>query len=304
MAALLQEIQDNLNRGFTNRAMRITCLPEEYPAWTVKQENWIGVVVPMDEFMEFSEDFSNAHVWASNRIRITDKEMNALLLTCDDIKLRNSFATICEQFVNPGENGQERKKLISNPEKWWKEWKNLLGNKSTSRETYSTIGELLVLESLLKRGDKAKWRGPSGSVHDIECPNKSFEVKSTIVRYDNNVEISNAYQMDPAGRPLSLVFCRFEESEAGRSLNEVVRDIAALGYPLDVLEQELKNKGFEKGKTARKIKYKLLEMKVFPVNEAFPAITPASFVGGNIPNSIVKIKYEIDLSGLDFRNDL
>ena len=68
MTSLLQEIQNNLNRGFTRKAMKITCLPEEYPAWTVKQENWIGVVVPMEKYVEFSEDFANAHVFSSGDI--------------------------------------------------------------------------------------------------------------------------------------------------------------------------------------------------------------------------------------------
>lgn len=303
MTGLLQEIQDNLNRGFTGKAMRITCLPEEYPAWTVKQVDWIGVVVPMPEFVEFSEDFANAHVNSRRGIQLADKVMDALFLTCDDIKLRNSFATICEQFVDPGEDGSNRKKLVANPEEWWKEWMELLGNKSTSRETYSTIGELLVLECLLKKGQDAKWGGPGGAVHDIECPDQSFEVKSTVQRYGYNVEISSAYQMDPGGRPLSLAFCRFEPSDAGRSLNEVVDDIAALGYSADLIEKELKHKGFEKGKTARKIRYKLLEMKVFPVDDAFPSITKESFVGGMIPQRIEKLKYEVNLNGLECRNE-
>jgi len=303
MTDLLKEIQDNLNRGFTKKAMSITCLPAEYPAWTVKQENWVGVVIPMKKYLEFSEDFANAHILCVEELEITGKPMSALLLTCDDIKLRNSFATICEQFVDPGDNGENRKKLTGNPEEWWKEWKDLLGNKSTNQEAYSTIGELLVLERLLQKGETAKWGGPAGAVHDIECLDKSFEVKSTTQRYGYNVEISSVYQMDPAGRPLNLAFCRFEESSEGKTLNEIVNEVATLGYPIDEIERELKRKGLGKGKTARKIRYKLLEMKVFPVNELFPAITPASFAGGGIPSGVIKFRYEINLDGLDFSNE-
>ncbi len=302
--SLQSEIQDNLNRGYTHKAMKITCLPDEYPAWTVKQDTWIGVVVPMPEYVEFSEEFANARIFSTRDVHITDQRMDALILACYDIKFRNPFATICAQFVDPGEEGKIREKLITDPETWWLEWKNLLGNKSSNRETYPIIGELLVLEKLLEKGEEARWGGPEGAVHDVECHDRSYEVKSTIQRYGYVVSISSAYQMDAGNRPLYLAFCRFEESDAGRSLNDVVNRIVELGYSEDIVENELRKKGFEKGRTARKKRYRLLEMRVYPVNQSFPSITPASFVDGVIPANVASLSYDIDLNGLECRSEL
>ena len=300
---LQEEIRNNLNRGFTGKAMRIRALPDEYPAWTIKQDDWYGVAIPVDEYRSFSEEFANARIWCASQVRIEDSQMDCLILACGDPLLRNSFSIVCTQFVDPGENGLSRDALKSAPEGWWKEWKKLLGNKNANAEVYPELGEMIVLEHLLAKERRPEWRGPDGSVHDIECPDESFEVKSTVQRYGYSIKASSAFQMDDSGRPLSVVFCRFEESLSGISLNDMVGRLSDLGYPEHEIERLLKKKGFEKGKTARNKKYKLLEMVVYPVGEDFPAITKESFAEGRIPDRISHLTYEIDLAGLPCRNE-
>ena len=50
---ICERIRENFNRGFFDRAMSIQELPEEYPAWTFKQNNWVGVAVPIREYTPF-----------------------------------------------------------------------------------------------------------------------------------------------------------------------------------------------------------------------------------------------------------
>lgn len=301
---LIERIKDNFNKGYFNKAMAIDELPEEYPAWTIKKDKWVGVAVPLDSPMSFSEHFTNARMWVSEGVTINGATYDLLMLTSDDMTLRNEFATICSQFVQPGPDGADRRTLVSHPEIWWEHWKFLLGNRNSTDEVYSTLGELVILEKLLRNGEKAKWTGPSGAVHDIEMPDRSVEVKSTIARYGYEVTISSVYQMKKAGENLDLAFCRFERSGLGFSINEIAERIISLGYSATELEHSLEKNGFEKGCTARNDKYKLLELIFYPVDENFPAITEASFVTGKIPDHVIKYTYTIDLSGLPSKNIL
>lgn len=301
---IIESIRDNFNKGYFGKAMRIAGLPEEYPAWTLKEQEWYGVAVKLDRRLVFSERFSTARIRAVTNAVIDEQKANYLLLTCNDNDLRNEFAAICAQFVSTAPDGAERKRLISNPAGWWADWKALIGNRQSDHEVYSTIGELTIVEKLLQSGKVPKWSGIEHATHDIELHDRSYEVKSTISRYGYEVEVSSIYQMRDAGKPLSLAFLRFERSQLGRSLDEVVESIKALGYLAQELENALGNAGLEQGCTARAIRYKLLEMRVYPVDEHFPALTLASFVGGQLPPNITKVKYSVDLAGLAGNADL
>ena len=301
---VIDSIKNNFNKGYFGKAMRIEGLPNEYPAWTLKQQNWYGVAVAMDRKIDFSEYFSTAHIWTSNGATIEGRTENLLLLTCSDVELRNEFATICSQFVETSADGVSRKRLITDPIQWWSNWKSLIGNAQAEREVYSIIGELLVIEKLLQEGKHPKWSGIESATHDIELDDRSYEVKSTIKRYGYEVEISSIYQMRKEGERLDLVFFRFERSQLGRSLDDVVKSIISLGYPKEPLENALNKEHLEKGCIARSTHYKLLEMRVYPVDENFPTVTLDSFVGGKLPANVIKFKYTLDLSGVNSRSSL
>ena len=70
------------------------------------------------------------------------------------------------------------------------------------------------------------------------------------------------------------------------------------------LEKNLIKQNLERGCTARKLRYKLLEMKVFPVDDEFPAVTLDSFVDGVMPKFVTEFSYTLDLSGVASKNSL
>ena len=295
---VLDSIRNNFNKGYFGKAMRIEGLPDNYPAWTLKQDNSYGVAVKMDRKLVFSERFSTARIWTCNDSIIDDQKADFLLLTCYDVSLRNEFATICSQFVETASDGASRKRLITDPAAWWHNWKSLIGNTQSDNEVYSKLGELIVVEKLLQAGKWPKWSGIEYATHDVELDDRSYEVKSTIKRSGYEVEISSIFQMKKEGKALDLVFFRFERSHLGRSLDDVIESIISLGYSRDKLEKVLVKAGLEKGCTARSIQYKPLEMRVCPVDDKFPGLTLDSFVGGQLPPNITKVKYTIDLSGV------
>lgn len=296
-------IKNNFIRGYSSKAMSIEGLPDNYPAWTIKSEDWYGVAIKMDNSSEFSEKFSSTRIW-TREAEINGVVMNLLMLTCSDADLRDEFAVICSQFIDPGINGEKRINLISSPVSWWNNWKSLLGNSISSTEVYMKIGELIVVDKLLEDGKNPRWSGIESATHDVELSDMSYEVKSTLSKYGYEVEISSIYQMKKGGAPLSLVFCRFEKSSLGKSLNDVVKSMILHGYPKDKLEKALEDAGLERGCTARSARYKLLEMKVFPVDNNFPSLTLESFVGGTLPENITKVTYTVDLSGLSGQSSL
>ena len=136
--------------------MEISILPPEYIAWTIKREHWIGVAVAINNDIVFAERFANVRLYTERNVVISGIEYTLLILRCDAPALRDEFSTICYHFVDPGEDGENRKGLVSKPEEWWNKWKSLLGNRDTNTEAYSIIGELLTLEYLLKKGIYAK----------------------------------------------------------------------------------------------------------------------------------------------------
>lgn len=296
---IAEQIKDNFNKGFFGKGMQISGLPKDFPAWTFKQNNWIAVAVPIDTYIPFSEEFSQVRISTSERVGIGDNEYNILMLQCFAMDLRNEFSVMCEQFVDPGPNGQCRKKLIEDPAQWWKNWKNMLGNISSDRAPYDILGELMVLEQQLLAGKDPLWAGVNRATNDIEMHDASIEVKSTIVRYGYEVTISSLYQLRPSGsKPLFLAFLRFEKSALGRSVDDVAKSLELHGYDIIALERALTRLGLEEGRVARNQRYKVLEWKLYPVNESFPAVTESSFKNDRLPQNIVRFTYTVDLSGL------
>ena len=56
--------------------------------------------------------------------------------------------------------------------------------------------------------------------------------------------------------------------------------------------------GFEKGMSACRKRFILLQMLQYEVDESFPRITPESFDNGMMPKEIQSITFEVDLTGL------
>ena len=291
---ITEEIRENFNRGYFGKSMRIKELPDEYPAWTLKQNHSVAVAVPVEKYIPFSEQFASVKIHTAPNVEIGKKLYNILMLESFSMESREEFAVMCRQFVDPGKDGEFRKKLISEPVECWKRWKDMLGNVSSDKAAYDIFGELLVLEKMLSGGKNVRWSGCEYATHDIESDSFSIEVKSTTTRYGYEITISSIYQMNPVeSKPLYLSFIRFEKSELGRSVNDVVQSLKQLGFDAALLESALKKRNLEEGRVARNEKYKVLEWKQYPVDDVFPRITESSFKDNCLPQNIVKITYTV-----------
>lgn len=276
----------------------IKSLPENYRAMTVRNNEGYGVAVKFNDERDISEKFANCRLYTQN-LFIDGVESKYLVLSCMLDSLRYEFATICAQFIEPGEDGIDRKNLLLDPLKWWMQWRELLGNTITNKKAYSVIAEMIVLDNILSEDTSVEWTAINSGSHDIEGVLGSYEVKSTLKRYETTVTIAGQHQLQSLKR-LQLYFCRLEKSKTGVSINDMKEKLISDGYDKDKIEQQLYHLGYEYGSSVREEKYKVLEKRKYEVDDKFPKITKASFKDDHIPESVIQITYTIDLNGLEY----
>ncbi|RQO51048.1 PD-(D/E)XK motif protein [Pseudomonas sp. KBW05] len=292
-----------IRRGFSNldksgRMLAIEGLPTTCPAWVFREGETFGVAVELQTDLALSEGFAGARLRTVKRV-IAGQTRHFLRLESSTEWLRNEFGVICEHMVAPGADETPREALLADPLVWWERWRHLLGNALVNRTSYDTLAEVLAIERLVSLGIKFDWRGPSGGTVDIQTPTESFEIKSTISRYDSRVHIAGQFQLAlNSGQPLSLVHYRFEPSLQGESIDSVCKRLVTAGVQSALLEDSLARCGLEVGCSARKETFNVLEANVYLVDEYFPKVTPESFVGGVLPAGVVHLEYQVDLSAL------
>lgn len=272
----------------------------EYPAWAIRMKEGFGVAIPYKNTPIVDENFAGVNLF-SGQMNTQDKLRNVLILLTEmDEDIINPFAALSAEFIQPGNNGELREKIINNPDLWWGQWKELLGNKNIDERVYDNLGEMVVLRYLLQQGLKPVWRGPDRATYDIDCGDVFYEVKSTQKREARQITLNNSFQLSPPdGKHLYIILCQFERSETGDTINSVLEDLVELGYGRTELEKKLKKVGLEVGKSARNRAYVLHAMIKYPVDGNFPCIKDESFVGGKMPKNIISISYTVSLDGID-----
>ena len=298
---LRHEIIKNWETDIIGYAHSVRMLSDcDYPCWTVKYPDSYGVAIPYEGAEEINELFSSAQIKSDNIPLNSGLPQRVLLLLADNSVSPLLFSALCEELVYPGEDGKNRKAVTESPALWWREWKDLLGNKSIDSRVYDTLGELHVLKYLIAKGTDASWGGPDASTYDIETVEEYVEVKSTTSRSTKEITVSSQFQMDTHDKKLCLVLCVFEESQYnGCSVDQIVNDLIRLGISCEYLNDRLAKVGLEVGMSARKRKFILHSMLKYIVDDSFPRITPESFVGGVIPKNIIKITYTVNLNGME-----
>lgn len=274
-----------------------------YSAWTVKTHSLYGVAVPCDNETKVNESFASAKIQNMIIRDETDNKQTVLALLSSSEGTKQAFAALCKEFIDPGEGGTNRTELLKDPLSWWKEWKELLGNKNIDKRIYDTLGELVVFKYALGQNEEPVWGGPDGATYDIETDSRFIEVKSSINKSHREATISSQFQLFPREKPLSLVLCRFEPMvKTGISIDGILEDIRKIGYNVSILNSKLEALGFEKEMSSRRKKFILHEMLLYKIDDSFPRITPESFAGGVMPEGITKITYTVDLSGLESKS--
>lgn len=296
--ALLDEVRDKLASTSSNTIRAIVGLPEYAPGYIIRENYWYGVAVPYDG-KQIEESFANARIRSAN-IYIQGRQTKMLILECGLEEVRRQFASLCVEFLDPGQDNTTRISLLSDPYVWWKKWRELLGNSIYEKKPYQILGELLTLEYFIKHDIQASWQGASGKTQDIATDFFNCEVKSTLDRYSTEITVSSKFQLDPHGKPIKLSFVRFEPFIGGDSLKKVIERLEYLGCNKNNLIHLLGRQGIVPGNIAYTSGYNLLEMRLYDVDETFPVITDKCFVDGHMPQNVIRFTYTLDLAGIPY----
>ena len=268
--------------------------------WSFRDNHFFGVLFPVSDRInsEINESFAGVDFYIA-RYNIDGYADNMLCLTSRTEETRKQFASVCFDFTRE----DSRDKIIANPFEWWESWKQLLGNYQKSNTPYSLIGEMVVVDWLLRNGHKPSWNSKSTpSTIDIISLDDSIghEVKTTSIRYGNIIHMSGQFQISSNPGKTYLYFLRFEELDSGvYTIDQMRKQLISHGYGKDILDEKLEKSPFRKGKRDRLRKYNLLEFKRFIVDDKFPLITDSCFSNG-FPNGIIHLEYDVDLSNIPY----
>ncbi len=295
---LVQEIRQGFAALGASKALPLQEVGN-YSAYVLRLGKSYGVIIEVPPDIKINERFSNVRYATIDDYQIDSRNANFLYLSSEMEHLRNEFANICAAFVDPGLKGEERRKIVKDPLKWWEKMKELLGNRNVDASPYNVLGEMVAYYYLLTNGSQANWIGQTNGSVDLESLDTDYEVKSTMMRYDSLIQISSQFQLQST-KDIKVCFLRFEESGHGKSIDDLADMLVKAGADEHKIEKALISGGYEKHSSGRSKRYKLHEMRLYDVRDGFPLIIRENFADYGIPKNVIKINYTIDLEGLDY----
>ena len=262
--------------------------------YVIKDNGWYGIGIDIDlDKTEYFEKFENVRL--ITKIKYFSNENHKLLeLITNKADLIEEFSLVCFDFINKFDNEKVNENIIEKANKWWEEWKKLLGNVLKSEKDYDFLGELLALNYVLNEDVNATYSNLAS--HDIELPQYSIEVKTTIEKYNAEIHVNSQYQLENnTDMPLKLIFVRLEKSQIGYSINDVIESLRLKNYDINSLNR------LEKiGTSSINEKYRILEARLYNIDDKFPKITLNSLKNNELPKGITKIEYIVDLDDIDY----
>lgn len=290
-----------------NSASKIEGFEEHFSSWVIKIKSNYAVGIMVDEKIKINESFANVSFY-TDWFKVNNTNKYLLVLASSDETLRNEFAGICALFLETHESGLKRGEIFRDPIKWWKDWKNLIGNRSVEKNVHGILGELVILfylkKNIIKDISADNWTGPEGKSIDIRTETTNYEVKSSLIKYNNIVTISGQYQLT-YGTKLSLMVVKFEDPGIDTigndivSIESIIMKLAGLGIDKSKLNAKVSRLGIKENSLDRKKQFRILRINEYPIKQDFPYIDLNRLDG--IPNKdrILQVTYKVDLTGLE-----
>lgn len=287
-----QEILNEINSVAKRKSKPIL---NETGVYAVNIDDCVGVAIECDENVKISESFNNALI-ANTVIANKFKEIPVVLFYVKAEKMSSQYGSICLDFI------RNKNIIQKNPEIWYNEWKELLGNSKKDQLVYDVIGEMRVLLELQRKKLKPVWESTHMGTFDITTSKAIYEVKSSQLKTTEIVEIHNQFQLEVENLsiPLFIAYCKVEKNATGDSIDSLYEELVRLKYNKQELDCYLEKIGYGVGKQARSRKYIIHEIRLYPVDEKFPKITNGSFKSGKAPQGIIKYQYTVSLDGLEY----
>ena len=187
-------------------------------------------------------------------------------------------------------------------------WRELLERESVkllgTKQLAALLAELHFLERVVELTGPsalAAWAGPEGAIHDLRSSRAALEVKSSLARYGRIVEIHGQEQLrPPKGGTLYLGVLQLEAvGTGGMSAPDKVTSLLDLGVDREGLLHRLARVGYaiDDQEAYSLVRFEIRESRVYEVTDEFPRIVPESFIESRVPAGVVRLVYQIDLTG-------
>lgn len=139
-----------------NSMFNLNNLPKEYLGIVIRTKDEFGVAIEIADDKDVSEHFNKCRYYTCRLKSEGKDERNYLVLSSTFDDGLYEFASICTEFLEPGENGKNRLNILESPCSWWEKWKELLGNKNSEKSVYSIIAEMSVLKIIFMKDPSVK----------------------------------------------------------------------------------------------------------------------------------------------------
>ena len=242
-------------------------------AFAVVVEDKRGLAVKVYNDIKIDETFNNMGI-KTEVLQIGNDILKVVFLYTTEKFVNEHYGFLCLDFTND----ENRNLVTTEPLKWFKEWKDLLGNYSRNCMVYDVVGEMSVLLELQRKGKNPVWNSTQRGTYDITCDDGLYEVKTTKSKTHNVMTVHNHFQLDDkiSNLPLYIAYCKLEENVCGVSIDDLYNELISNGFNQHVLDEYLNELKYYKGKDERYQKYTINEIRLYTVDDNFPKITHKS----------------------------
>lgn len=238
----------------------------------------------------------------------------ALQFKLQDEHLIEYFDQFIQFVLKDLQDKDEEKQIIESFLKKLKNWKKFISStkygKLSAEQIRGLIAELSFLDGLLEEyPDYAEqilnaWYGPERLQHDFIFKDMAVEVKSVGSIDKRSIKISSVHQLECNLSELYLhvvgVLEAPEHAADKRNLNQLVADIKSRiesfkdAELIDIFEYKLLESHYVADRFYESPHYIIRHLNDYLVESDFPRIH-----SGMIPNGVVNVGYELDLSAIE-----
>ena len=262
------------------------------------------LLIPISSGARIREDRRSSGVQTASRQMLDDGVLRSFLtIVCLKPHLNPLFSIIAAEIIEKLQGEAASPDLVA--QQVLDRWRELLERAPSdlpAREVLiGAFGELYMLRQLVQYEPRSVrfWDGADRARHDFLARSAALEVKTTTDRNRLYVTVRGHDQLEPpTNGKLYLALLRLERvRDGGDCLFDLVEAIAGMGGDrMQMLTQlaklDITHDVLIKLKEDR---YVVRDEPLYRVDEAFPKITSASFIGGRLPERISTVTYQIDL---------
>ncbi|MBS8263850.1 PD-(D/E)XK motif protein [Mesobacillus boroniphilus] len=242
--------------------------------------------------------------------QLGDEEENNLSLILlvknrNFIDIFNSLVKDVIENITVCKSGKIVEVLIGRLIRWQKFLDEEKVNKLDGTSQRGLFGELLFIKRLIEKSKLdpnyiiKSWTGPEMSVNDFNFWDCSVEIKTSISKQHQKINIANERQLDDS-HISKLFLCHYSldnQSLAGQTLNDLISDVRNLLDTNSAVLYEFENKLKDAGyfdfhyKEYEMPYYSIRETNFFNIVEGFPRIIEKDLIDG-----VGDIRYTISLA--------